>query len=214
MKKLLSSALLLLTALAVRADVTIEQNMESAIVNGSIVSKIKGDLMRVDSPMPGGAGQMTTILDLSKGKSTVLMHAQKMAMEVDLSDALKQAQTAAKDPAAKPKATGKTEKVGQWNTEIYEITSAGVTSKLWSAKDFPNAAALKEQMMKITKAVAGKGFDPAQFDVPGMPVKTQLNMPQGVVTSTIVSVKEGDIPASEFVIPADYQKMSMPALGK
>jgi hypothetical protein len=208
MKKLLLLATLFLAPFLARADLVIVQNIESAVLNGPTTMKIKGDLMRIDSPMPGGLGNATTIIDSAKSKSTILMHAQKMAMEMDLGAVMKQAQGAV-GAVEKPKPTGQSEKVGDWNTEIYSVDVAGMTVKLWVAKDFPNAAAVKAQMAKLSKLMAG-GVDLSKFDVPGLAVKTELNGPQGKMTSTIVSVKDQPVADSEFSIPADYKKMQAP----
>ncbi len=206
------------------ADWTIEQKIESPFMNGVSTTSIKGDVMRVDTPMPGGAGQVSQIIDFGKGKATTLMHAQKMAMQMDLATLRNAAQAAVKQnpalagaagtPAVKPKPTG-SEKVGEWNTDIYEITAAGIPMRLWVAKDFPKAAELKEAMMKGAKAM-GAGSpgmpDPSQFDLPGMAVKTEVTTPAGKITSTLVKATEGPIDDGKFAVPADYQNMAMPNL--
>ncbi len=191
-----------------QADVIIEQKVESAMMSGPTTTKIKGDMMRVDSDMPG-MGKVTTILDLTKGKSTMLMHSSKMAMQMDL-NALKKKAQAVSTGTEKPKATGQKEKIGDWNTEVYEMKAGEMPVKLWLTKDLPNSAALKEQMNKLTKA-ASMGVDPAQFDLPGIVVKSEMTTTAGKFTTTMTSVKEAPVADSEFAIPADYQSMEMPA---
>ena len=67
--------------MAARADLVLQQNVESAMINGTITTQIKGDKIRVDMPSsPQGA--MSTIMDLSSGDSTTLLHQQKVAMKV------------------------------------------------------------------------------------------------------------------------------------
>ena len=190
-----------------QADVIIEQKVESAMMSGPTTTKIKGDMMRVDSDMPG-MGKVTTILDLTKGKSTMLMHSSKMAMQMDL-NALKKKAQAVSTGTEKPKPTGQKEKVGDWNTEVYEMKTGEMPVKLWLTKDLPNSAALKEQMNKLTKAAA-MGVDPAQFDLPGIVVKSEMTTTAGKFTTTMTSVKEAPVADSEFAIPADYQAMEMP----
>jgi Domain of unknown function (DUF4412) len=208
MKKLLLLAPLFLLPCLGHADLVIMENIDSAMVSGPTTLKIKGDLARVDSPMPGGLGSATTIIDTAKGKSTILMNAQKMAMEMDLAGVMKQAQAAA-GTVEKPKATGQSEKVGDWNADIYEVTVGAMPIRLWVAKDFPNAAAVKAQMNKLSKIISG-GLDLSKFDIPGLAVKTEITMPQGKMTTTIVSVKDTPVADSEFVVPTDYKKMSAP----
>ncbi len=210
MKKIALFSSLLLAAVIARADVVIEQKVESPFLTGPMTIKIKGDLMKIDSPMPGGAGNVTSIVDLNKNQATTLMHAQKMAMTMDLSTVKKQAADLS-NKTEKPKPTGAKEKVGDWNTEVYEVNVGGMAMKLWSTKDFPNTAAIKDQMSKLAKGAVA-GMDPSQFEVPGIVVKTEMGTAQGKITSTVVSVKEAPVADSEFAIPADYQKMAMPSL--
>jgi Domain of unknown function (DUF4412) len=216
MKKLLVLIPLLCAAALVHADLVIEQKIESSVLNGNTITKIKGDLMRVDMPMPGGLGQASTIIDLTKGKSTTLMHAQKMAMQMDLGPALKQAQAmlqAQGKDAVKPKATGQSEKIGAWNADVYEYTAGGFPVKIWVSKDIPNADAIRAQMKKLTSALPGGAASLAQFDIPGVPVKTELTLPQGKMITTMTSLKDTPVADSEFTIPADYQTMALPAGG-
>ena len=216
MKTLLCTTALFLAAAFARADLTIEQKMESAVLNGNMTMKIKGDNARMDMPSPVG-GNVTVIMDMKSGDMTTLMHAQKMAMKMNLSDAKKQAEAAQKlagiDPAKveKPKATGTKEKVGEWDTEVYEFNMGGTTGKIWVAKDFPDAQAIKDQMSKLNNA-ASAGFDPSKMDVPGMTVKTQITTPVGAMTTTLIKVSQDPVPDTEFVLPPGYTEMKMPTL--
>lgn len=214
MKKQVLASLLLLSALS-RADVVIEQKMESGFVNGNITMKIKGDNARMDMPA-GPAGNVTVLMDMATGQMSTLMHAQKMAMKMDMKTVKKQAEAQAKvsgiDPSKieKPKATGQAEKIGEWNTEVYEANFSGTTAKLWVAKDFPNYKAIMEQMNKFSAAAGNAGFDPSKFDLNGMVVKTEMNTPAGKVTTTLVSAKEAPVEATDFAMPAGYKEMTMP----
>ncbi len=214
MKKFIALTPLLLAAFIARADVTIEQKIESSIINGTSVTKIKGDMMRIESPAPAGLGSMATIVDLGKGKATTLMAAQKMAMQMDLSAAKQAAEAAAGGQGGAkitpPKSTGQKEKVGEWMADVYELASPAGTMKIWVARDFPNAAAIKEQMNKLSKAAVGSSTDLSQFDLPGMVVKTEITSPQMKMTSTLVSVKEGPVADSEFTVPTGYNVISAP----
>lgn len=216
MKKLLALAPIILVGFIARADVVIEQKMESAVMNGNMTMKIKGDNARMDMPSPVG-GNVTVIMNSKSGDMTTLMHAQKMAMMMNMNASKKQMEDAQKaagiDPtkAEKPKDTGVSEKVGEWTAEVYEFNIGGMTGKIWAAKDFPNAQAIKEQMMKMSAASA-TGFDPSKLDVPGMIVKTQMTTPVGAMTMTLVKASETPVDDKEFVVPTDYKEMSMPTL--
>ena len=212
MKKLLLP-LFLLGGLFAHADIVVEQKIESAQMNGNMVMKIKGDQARMDMPKTA-AGEMSVVMDFKTGNMTVLIHGQKMAMKQNLDAAKKQAEAQQKasgiDPAKieKPKSTGKKEKVGDWDTEIFETTMADSKVIMWVAKDFPNYKTVQDQLNKLSAATGGGGgFDPSKFDLGGMIVKTEMNMPAagGKVVSTLVKAKEEAVADSEFKLPADYQ---------
>jgi hypothetical protein len=217
MNTALRLATLLLAVSFARADIVVEQKMESAMINGNVTMKLKGDQARMDMPNPLG-GNVTTLMNFKSGDMVTLMHAQKMAMKMNMSDVRKQQEAGQKalgiDPAKmdKPKATGQSEKIGEYNADIYEVSQGGMVAKLWVAKDFPNAQAIKDQMMKLSSSMGGAGFDPSKIDVPGMVVKSEVNTPVGKMTVTLVKAKEEPVDDSEFKQPEGYQEMKMPTL--
>jgi hypothetical protein len=217
MKLLLRIAPLILAAAFARADIVIEQKMESTIINGVVTMKVKGDNARMDMPSPLG-GSVTTLMNFKSGDMVTLMHQQKMAMKMNLTDVKKQQEAGQKalgmDPSKveKPKATGQKEKIGEYDTEIFEMRQGGLEAKLWIAKDFPNAQSIKDQMMKLNAAMGGGGIDPSKIDVPGMVVKSEVSTPVGKMVITLVKAKEETVDDKEFVKPEGYQEMQMPKL--
>jgi Domain of unknown function (DUF4412) len=217
MKTILRFLPALLAISLAHADIVIEQKMESAMINGNVTMKVKGDNARMDMPNPLG-GNVTTMMNFKSGEMVTLMHAQKMAMKMNLSDIKKQQEAGQKalgiDPAKmeKPKATGQKEKIGDYDAEVYEMNQGGMQAKLWVAKDFPNAQSIKDQMMKVSSSMGGAGFDPSKIDVPGMVVKSEMNTPVGKMTVTLVKAKEEPVADSEFTQPEGYQEMKMPTL--
>lgn len=213
MKLLPILALFAITAWNAHADVVIEQKLESAMVNGNMIMKIKGDQARIDMPSP--AGQVTVLMNIKTGDMTTLMHAQKIAMKMNMNAMKAQSEAAQKaagiDPSKveKPKATGTTEKVGEWTADVYDFNAGGTTGKIWAAKDYPNAQILKDELKKLS-AASSSGFDPNKLDVPGMVVKSQMTTPAGPVTSTLVKATQEPVADSEFSIPAGYNEMKMP----
>jgi hypothetical protein len=214
MKAFPALALFLASALAARADIVVEQELQSAMVNGKMVMKVKGDQARIDAPSP--AGQATIILNFKTGEMTTIMHAQKVVMKSDLKAMKQQIEAAQKasgvDPSKieKPKATGATEKVGEWTADVYEMQGAATSGKLWAAKDYPNAQAIKDGLKRITEATAS-GVDVSKMDVPGMIVKSVVKTAGGDVTTTLTKAKEEEVPDSEFTIPTGYNEFKMPA---
>ncbi|MGH7992716.1 MAG: DUF4412 domain-containing protein [Limisphaerales bacterium] len=224
MKQIVISLGLAFGIMAARADLVLQQNVESAMVNGTITTQIKGDKIRVDMPSsPQGA--MSTIMDLGSGDSTTLFHARKAAMMVpgteikQMAERLKQSRASTGTNAAPPtfQDTGKTEKVGNYNTEIYTWSSPdGANQTVWVARDFPDYAKIKVQMDKLNNspvAQMSKGAAPDVNTLPGMVVKTQMEINGQKVTSTLVSAKESSVDASIFQTPKDYQQMNQPGAG-
>lgn len=209
MRFLPALALAFATGLSVRADVVVEQQATGPMLNGKVTMKIKGD--RVRKEFPGAI----MLIDLKTGEMKVLMEAQKVVVRKD-ANALKQQMDAAARQAGfdvstveKPKATGVTEKVGGWTAEIYEFKLAGLVSRIWVVKDFPNEKIVRDEWRKMNTAGTG-GFDASRLDVPGMIVKFEMNTGMGVMTSTIVKAEEVTLPDSEFVVPPGYSDQVRP----
>jgi hypothetical protein len=222
MKQIVISLGLAFSIMAARADLVLQQKVESAMINGTITTQIKGDKIRVDMPStPQGA--MSTIMDLSSGDSTTLLHQQKVAMKVSgveikqMAEKLKQSRAGTNAAPPTFQDTGKTEKVGNYDAKIYTWSSPdGANQTVWVAKDFPDYAKIKVQMDKLNDSPVGqmsKGAAPDVNTLPGMVVKTQMEMNGQTVTSTLVSAKESSVDASIFQPPQDYQQMNQPGPG-
>ena len=108
-------------------------------------------------------------------------------------------------------------KVGEYDTEEYTVTGAGMTMHLWVAPSYPNAKAVKDELSKMSKAMSTGLPDPNSFDLPGLVVKMDADMPTGKLTTTLQSAKQQPVDAGEFAVPPGYNTMQMPAgfgLGK
>jgi hypothetical protein len=198
------------------ADWVIESKIESPQLNSSTTTKVKGDKLRVDiADSPAGA--MSSIVDTKSGESIQLLHGQKMAMKTS-GEALKQAMETAKAKAggkdaatAEVKPTGQSEKVGDYDCDIYTWTDGANTSKLWVAKNHPQAAALKafEKQMR-SGFFGGANMGPDTTKLPGPAIKTETTVQGAKIVSTITSIKEQDVDAKEFEVPAGYQSLALP----
>lgn len=209
----LSFAALLLTSTFARADWVLVQKTITAGKEDEITTKIKGDQARVDM-----GGKMTVIVG-AEGM-TMLMHAQKMMMKRDLASIKAVVEAAGKGDkgkqVAKPVATGQKEKVGEWDTEIYTWEGPMGTGRFWVAKDFPKHAEISALSDKLGKIVGSSmaGFAPQASDFDGMVVKSEMSMMSKSVTTLLVSAKEQDVDAKEFIPPQDYNEMKMPGAPK
>jgi hypothetical protein len=126
-------------------------------------------------------------------------------------------QLAGGDAAANtaPKATGKKEKVGDFNTEVYTCSFGGGTQTLWVTKDIPNYDKVKVQLDKLNKSpIAGLagGMTPDMSALPGVVVKSEGEFAGQKFVTTLTSVKEEPVDAALFEVPKDYQEMAQPAL--
>jgi peroxiredoxin len=221
MKRIPALLLAGFTVLSARADLIIQQKVESAMQNGTMTMQIKGDKVRVDMPA-GPMGAMSTIMDLKAGDSVVLMHQQKIALQISAAQ-LKQTMAAMKklldkdnavNGSPKPQATGKVEKIGDYQTEIYTWANTnGLSETLWVAKDFPNYRQINAQLQKLNESSAAsmvKGLGPELGTLPGMVVKSQAEVLGQKVVTTLVSAKVESIDPSAFAVPADYREMTQP----
>lgn len=215
MKRTVVLATLLLATAIARADIVVEQKMESAMMNGNITMKVKGNKARMD--MPGPMGNQTMIFNNDSGEMLTLMHSQKMSMKVNYDTIRQQAEAQQKaagiDPAtmAAPKPTGTKEKIGEWDAEIYEYQVGQAKGRLWVAKDYPNGKAINDQINAVSAKMAAGGIDPSKLNVPGMVVKTEMSTPGGKFTTTLVKATEQPVPDTEFAAPSDYKEMKMPS---
>jgi hypothetical protein len=205
---------------AAHADFVIQQKVEGGLQSGDMTMKIKGDKVRVD--MAGPAGDVSSILDMNTGDSTVLMHQQKMAMNMPAAQ-LKQTMERMKNQngntnAAPPQLvdTGKTGMVGGYDAEIYTWTNnRDAGGMIWVSKTFPDYTKIKVQLDKLENSPVSqmsKGLAPDTSALPGMVMKSKIDMNGQEMISTLISAKEESVDASAFEVPADYQLMTAPQI--
>jgi hypothetical protein len=211
MKPHLAAAILALAlAPPAWAEWIIEAKMESPQMNSGMVTKIKGDKVRVDIAS-GPMGAMSSIIDTASGESIQLLHAQKMAMKTSAAQ-MKQAMEMAKQMSGL-KASGEMEKVGEHECEIWTWTDGANTTRYWVALGHPQADALRAMDKKMRSGALGSmAAGPDTALLPGPPLKTETTAMGMKTTVTILSVKKGAIEDADFDVPSDYQSLAMPAL--
>ena len=222
MKQIFISLALVFAVGTARADFVIKQKVESPMMSGEVTMQIKGDKVRTDMPFGlMGMGSMSTIADLNTGDTVMLMHKHKAAAKISgaqlkeqMAAVKKQVEKAAVAGAAKPQATGKTEKVGDYNSEIYTWASTnGMKMTLWVAKDFPNYKQIQEQLKKLSELSPfgmGKSMGPDENTLPGMVVKREMESLGQKITTTLISAKEEPVDLAVFEVPKDYTDMTQP----
>jgi hypothetical protein len=217
MKKLLVRFILpLLLVATASADWVIESNVEGPAVNGVLTVKVKGDKMRVDIPN-ARLGAVSSVVDSKTGDTLQIVHAQKAAMKMN-GEAIKKMVSNAREKAgmkegelSEVKPTGETEKVGEYDCDIYTWTNGTITKKYWVAKNHPQAAALQGLEKQMRSGFFGAmQTGPDTSKLPGPAIKTESTTAAGTIRTVITSVKEQDIDPKDFEVPEGYQTMDAP----
>ena len=213
MKRIVLFFLFAATA-SLRADLTLVQKVDMAGTPGEMTIKFKGDKVRVD-PAP----QVSMITDVKTGDTVTLIHAEKKAMRIS-GDKMKAAAEMVKKFAGatpaeqKSKLTplGRKETVNGMPTDVFTTDTAVGKATYYIAANYPDAAAiLKEMKTAQPSALANSGTSIPDFrDLPGVPVKIEMDTVRGRVVMTLVAVKRDLIPDSEFSVPRDYTDVKMP----
>jgi len=209
---------LLLWLSPTHADYVIVQKVEGGMQTGTMTVKIKDTKVRTDV-----APQMSTITDGATGDVITLMHTPKTYMKIPAAQAhalLEQTQKlqASKQAAggAAPKLTpsGRKEKVGVHECEIYTWTGNGINLTYWFAKEFPNQTNVLGALVKMQNsglAAIAKALMPDMSQFPGMPMKTEMTVGPQKTTTTLVSVSEENVDPTAFEVPSDYKETATPA---
>jgi hypothetical protein len=204
-----------LAAVAVgHADLVIVQKVEGGGQMTDQVMKIKGDKARCDL-----TPQVSMITDGATGESVTIMHTPRTFLKVSAEQTkamLEQLQ--AKRPQnepVKPQPTGKKEKIGEYDCEIFTANLGLVTVTYWVAKDYPNYQAVLDQLDKFQSgsiSAMGKGAMPPIKEFPGMIMKTETDLGGKKTVQTLVSVKEENVDPAIFKIPNGYREVTSSTL--
>lgn len=209
---IVSIALIFSFFCSVRADLTIVQKVEGTAQNGEVTVKIKGDKERIDAP-----SQPTRIIDGKTGQMTDLMNDRKSFVQIS-ADQIKAAAESMNLNADKNSGgskltpTGKKETIGGYETEEYSYATPQFKASFWVATKYPGATDILKQMQA---PIAG-AWKPSNMGMPdytdfkGLPMKTVITVGTNEVVTTIVSVKQDPVSASEFEIPKDFKPLKQP----
>jgi hypothetical protein len=211
--KAIAFTLGLLTAFSIsaRADFTIVQKVEGKGEAKEIVLKIKGDKIRMET-----SPQMTLIVEGRTGDMLTLMNAQKKIIRISGEKSKAIAEMSAKYGGTSEKtkivATGKKVTINGYEAEEYIAESKAFKAHYWIAPGFPNSAEIMKQFQTIIPA-AWADFAKGMMDyreLPGFPLRTEINLGEGEVVTTLVAVKTDPLSDAEFVAPKDFTEMKMP----
>jgi hypothetical protein len=247
MKKL-AFICLLLASLHARADIVIVEDAQTTIPDKSAagshtiesknaIIKFKDGKFREDITF--NANPISFITDPATGEVLELDHERKLISRdpvhmlngraVGVTTADLKADAARHGGAPDYTDTGKQEKIGDYNAEIYTLEWRGVKFTVWISKEVPDYAFIRDQL-KILHFMKGQLVLPVLFRdisprtrmadgdareaasrIDGVPVKFTVVAPDGqTFTSTIVSLKQQPVDAADFKVPADYIEQAPP----
>ena len=210
MKRIFIS-LALVCAAGVRADLITQQQIVTPNYTGVAAIMIKSTRIRMDTYV-GQPQALSTITDLNTGETITLLHTQKLYLKSpgQLMKQARPAGTVSRAPVPQP--TGKTQKVGNYDTELYMWTnSRGITGTVWVAKNDPEYARIRTDYAVLDKtAGADTDMTPALSALPGMVVRSQVTGGGQTITLALISAQEGPLDASLFGIPRDDREVLRP----
>jgi hypothetical protein len=124
--------------------------------------------------------------------------------------------TAATPAEQKAKLTplGRKETVNGMPTEVFTADTSVGKATYYIAMNYPDGPAIIQEMKAAQpSAFANSGTNIPDFrDLPGVPVKIEMDTARGHVVITLISAKRDPIPNTVFDIPANYADMKMPDL--
>jgi hypothetical protein len=208
MKRILIFLALVCAVVGTRADLVMQQQINTPAYNGVVVMKIKGTKIRTDM-YTGQPQAISTIMDLNTGETIMLLHTQKLYFRT-AGRPVKQAKSsnlALQGPVPQP--TGKNQKVGDYDTDLYMWTnSRGITGTIWVAKNYPDYARIQADYAVLDRTTGSdKEMTPALSTLPGMAVRSQVAGGGQTITLALISAKEGPLDTSLFGIPRDYKEV-------
>jgi len=114
-------------------------------------------------------------------------------------------------------ATGKTEKIGKWDTKIYKasLSMMGQTMEMsfniCSDIGYPVDMIYRQQMNMFPNAKNLQNMVKKMKELDGFPVKTTVSVMGFSTVTEVVEVKKMSMSKSDFEIPSGYKKIDAPS---
>ncbi|MFZ0825897.1 MAG: DUF4412 domain-containing protein [Verrucomicrobiia bacterium] len=210
MKRSLICLAIAWAAAAAQADLVMQQQIVTPNYTGVATMKVKSTKVRLDL-YAGQPQAFSTITDLNTGETITLMHSQKLFVRT-AGVPMNQPASAGHGAASKapvPHATGQTQKVGDYDTELYTWSNdRGIIGTAWVARNFPDYARVRADLDVLDKtAGADNDASPALGMLPGMVVRSQVAGGGQTITMALISAKEGPLDSSVFGLPRGYKEL-------
>lgn len=170
-----------------------------------MVCYISGPKVRMDTTVHGL--QNIVIQRFDKDVLYTLMPAQKMFMEMQMPKLDPQQEARTQVTVTK---TEETKKIGKYTCTRYDVAVDGQAITYWMTADVDLGDELGN-LWQAARRLQSTKLAQKLTQIKGFPIVTEAKTPQGNVTVVVSTVKKQDVPDSMFEVPADYQKMPMPA---
>ncbi len=212
MKRSLSFIALLAAAGLARADVVVVQKIDGGGQSGEQTIRVKGGKARADI-----GGSVSVIFDRETGETITLSHTQRGTVTLTpaanraMLEKLQKARGSTEPPALV--AAGKKEKIGEYQCDVFTAELGAVKATYWLAKEYPqyqNFLDALDVLESSPLAATKGGVAPRTKDLPGMPMKIQMEMGTQKVTVTLISAKAENVDPAIFQIPAGYKDLPSP----
>ncbi len=197
-----------------RADLVLVQKVEGGGQSGEQTIRIKERKSRADL-----ASTLSLITDGATGDAYTLKHSDRTFMKIPAAQSQAMLEELKKKRGEAPppelKTTGKKEKVGEYECEIFKCDLGGMAVTYWIAKDYPDFAAIQKQLSVVQSgalALSSQGLMPDPATFPGMTMKTVIELNGKKVTTTTTSVQETAVADTLFEIPRGYKETPTPEL--
>lgn len=195
--------------LHLQADLIVKQQIEGA-QSGEMTVQIKNGKSRADLAEP-----VSMITDAVTGETIVLQHAKKtfIRMPENQTKALAaQLLKAQAGTARKLDATGQRLAIGGHDCELHVWSVGALRMRFWVAKNYPAGAAVQAQLDQLQNqglAAITASLMPKPSEMPGVRLRTELEVQGQKVTYTITSIVDTTVDPAVFAIPQDYREAPM-----
>lgn len=214
MKKLLSIfSILILSLTAYSQDMYLEYQMTGPMMatNKIYTSSSSGMRMEMEMNLPQ-VGKMTTIMLMPKGKNVVYAFNTKSKTYTESPIGLKKPSS---ESDIKFEVIGK-EKVNGYNCSHIKMTMKNkLVSDMWTTKEIAGYEVMETLSKTSDNIVSNKIYNQLKSQgADGMMVKTEMTIGKNKMVNQLIKAEKRANPASLYVLPAGYSKMTMPNIPK
>jgi hypothetical protein len=159
----------------------------------------------------GESNAWSNITDLNTGETITLVHATKTFLKTPGKPAKPAKPAGTPSAAPVPRPTGQTQKVGDYDTQLYSWSNArGITGTAWVARNFPDYERIRNDIAVLDRNIGDDDTSPMLSTLPGMVVRSQVAGSGQTITLALISAKEGPLDSSLFAVPRGYKELPKP----